>query len=106
MKTRGYAQQFEAFTRVAGEIANLWSQGLPMTELQREYDETAKATLDATLAAAKKYARPERASIVLVGDRRTIEAGLRELELGEVVVLDSEGKPAAAAGTAGSGGSR
>ncbi len=35
-RVRGYAQQFEAFTRVAGEIANLWSQGLPMTELQRE----------------------------------------------------------------------
>ncbi|AMY08783.1 protease3 [Luteitalea pratensis] len=106
VKTRGYAQQFEAFTRVAGEIATLWSQGLPMTELQREYDETARATLDATLAAAKKYARPERASIVLVGDRRTVEAGLRELALGEVVVLDSEGKPAAAAGGTGSGSGR
>jgi len=106
VKTRGYAQQFEAFTRVGGEIANLWSQGLPMTELQREYDETAKATLEATLAAAKKYARPERASIVLVGDRRTVEAGMRELALGDVVVLDSEGKPTAAAGGTGSGSAR
>ena len=31
VKTRGYAQQFEAYTRVAGEIADLWAQGLPMT---------------------------------------------------------------------------
>jgi zinc protease len=101
VKTRGYAQQFESYSRVAGQIADLWAIGLPMTELQREYDETVKATLDATLAASKKYARPERASIVLVGDRRTIEAGLRELKLGDVVILDSEGKPAtaAAAGT-------
>jgi zinc protease len=103
VKTRGYAQQFESYTRVAGQIAGLWAQGLPMTELQREYDETVKATLDSTLAAAKKYARPDRASIVLVGDRRSIEAGLRELKLGEIVIVDSEGNPATAAGNAATG---
>jgi zinc protease len=68
-------------------------KALPITELQREYDETAKATLDATLAAAKKYARPERAGTLLVGDRGKIEAGLRDLKIGDVVIVDSEGKP-------------
>jgi hypothetical protein len=33
-----------------------------MTELQREYDETAKITLEAARAAAGKYARPEKAA--------------------------------------------
>jgi zinc protease len=92
-KARGYAQQFEAYSRVAGEIAGLWALGLPMTELQREYDETVKAGLDATLAAARKYATPARASLVLVGDRRAIEAGVKELKLGEIVVVDVEGRP-------------
>ena len=98
-KTRGYAQQFESYQRVAGQIAELWSDGLPTSELQREYDETAKATLDATLAAAKKYALPERAAIVLVGDRSKIEAGLRDLKIGDVVIVDSEGKPVSGAPT-------
>jgi zinc protease len=104
-KVRGYTQQFESYSRVAGQIADLWSEGLPITELQREYDETARASLDATLAAAKKYARPERAGLLLVGDRGKIEAGLRDLKIGEVVIVDSEGKPITGAAAA-SGSSR
>ena len=92
-KARGYAQQFEAYSRVSGQIANLWALSLPMSELQREYDETVKADLTATTAAAKKYATPERATLVLVGDRDAIEPKLKELKLGEIVVLDVEGRP-------------
>jgi zinc protease len=92
-KARGYAQRFEAYSRVSGEIANLWALGLPMTELQREYDETVKADLGATIAATKKYATPERATLVLVGDRDAIEPKLKELKVGEIVVVDLEGKP-------------
>jgi zinc protease len=104
--TRGYAQQFESYARVAGQIADLWSEGLPIAELQRKYDETARATLDATLAAAKKYARAERAAIVVVGDRAKIEAGLRDLKIGEVVIVDSEGKPVTGSGGAAATSSR
>ena len=64
-----------------------------MTELQREYDDTVKATLAETNAAAQKWARPEKASFVLVGDYSKIGPGLGELKLGEVVLLDTEGKP-------------
>ena len=95
---RGYAQQFESLGRINGQIADLWVLGLPMTELQREYDATEKLTLDQVLAAAQKYAKPDNSAMLLVGDRAKIESGLKELNLGEVVVLDTEGK-AAAAGT-------
>jgi zinc protease len=93
--TRGYAQQFEALSRVVGQVADLWTEGLPMTEIQREYDETSKVTLEAARAAAQKYARPEKAALLLVGDRAKIEPGLKELNLGEIVLLDAEGKPVA-----------
>ncbi len=101
-KTRGYAQQFETLGRINEQIADLWARGLPMTELQREYDDTVKATLAETNAAAQKWARPEKASFVLVGDYSKIGPGLAELSLGEIVLLDTEGKPAGrpqAAGT-------
>ena len=92
-KTRGYAQQFETLGRINEQIADLWASGLPMSELQREYDDTAKATLAETNAAAQKWARPEKASFVLVGDYSKIGPGLAELKLGEVVLIDTEGKP-------------
>ena len=92
---RGYAQQFESLSRVVGQVADLWTEGLPMSELQREYDEIGKVTIDAARAAAEKYARPEKAALVLVGDRAKIEPGLKESRLGEIIILDVEGKPAA-----------
>src|SRR5262249_49444139 len=92
-KTRGYAQQFETIGRIGQQVADLWVDGLPMTELQKEYDETAKVTLSATQAAAQKWAVPAKASFVLVGDYAKIGPGLKEISLGEVVLLDAEGRP-------------
>ncbi len=92
-KVRGYAQQFETLGRINEQVADLWANGLPMSELQREYDGTVKATLAETNAAAAKYARPEKATIVLVGDYARIGTGLKELTLGEVVLVDTEGRP-------------
>ena len=105
-KMRGYTQQFEAYTRIAGQIATLWAQGLPMTELQREYDATSSATHEAALAAAQTYARPDRAMLLLVGDRGKIEGEVRGLDLGEVVVVDSMGRPVGGGGTSSGGGAR
>lgn len=92
-RVRGYAQQFEAMQQVGGQVEDLWVQGLPMTELQREPDELEKATLAAVNGAAQKYAKPTGATLLLVGDLSKIESGVRELNLGEVVLLDVEGKP-------------
>ena len=62
-----------------------------MAELQREPDELEKATLASVNAAAQKYAKPSGATLLLVGDLSKIESGVRELNLGDVVVLDAEG---------------
>jgi hypothetical protein len=37
--TRGYAQQFEGYQRIAQQIADLWIAGLPMSTLQAEPEE-------------------------------------------------------------------
>jgi len=94
-RVRGYAQQFESMDRVAGQVEELWIHGLPMTELQREPDQLEKATLDSVNATAQKYAKPSGATLLLVGDLSKIENGVRELNLGEVVLLDVEGNPVA-----------
>ncbi len=92
-RLRGYALQFESLGTIAGQVADLWVAGIPMTELQRDPVETQKASLAAVNAAAQKYAVPGKVTYLLVGDLSKIEAGIRELNAGEIVILDVEGKP-------------
>jgi zinc protease len=92
-QTRGYTQQFESLARVTQQVGNLWVLGLPMTELQREFDATSALTLADIQAAVKKYVLPGKSSLLLVGDRAKIEAKVKALNLGEIVLLDVEGKP-------------
>ena len=92
-RLRGTSQEYEAYANVGGKIAALWLQKRPLGELQAEPDRIAKVPLAATNAAAAKWARPEKASIVVVGDRAKIEDKLKALNAGEVVVLDVEGNP-------------
>src|SRR5262249_58613919 len=56
-RVRGYAQQFEAMDEVAGLVEDLWTFGLPTTELQREPEELEEATAAAVNAAAQNYAK-------------------------------------------------
>ena len=100
-RVRGYAQQFEAYDRVAGQIVDLWVVGLPMTAMQAETDELNKVALSAANGVAAKYAAPAGTSILLVGDLSKIEQGIRELNLGDVVILDVEGKPVSASRSTG-----
>ena len=92
-KVRGYSQRFESLSRVNDQVLDLWTWGLPMTELQEEPERLQKATLAAVNAAAAKYAAPATASLLLVGDLARIESAVRELKIGDVVRLDVEGRP-------------
>lgn len=92
-KIRGYAQQFESLGRIAGQISELWTARLPMSNLQTETAELQRAQLSAINTAAAKYAAPAGTMLLLVGDLSQIEESIRGLNLGEIVILDTEGKP-------------
>jgi zinc protease len=47
-------------------------------------------------AVAKKFVDPSRLTWVVIGDRAKIEAGIKELNLGEIVLLDADGRPRSA----------
>jgi zinc protease len=94
---RGYSQGFENLGQIGGEVAGLWSMGLPMTEMKVEPEKVGAVTLSEANAVAKKYAVPSQATYLLVGDRAKIEAGVKDLGLGPVVVLDEEGRSLASA---------
>jgi zinc protease len=90
-RIRGFAQQFESVGRLAGIVTDLWSFGLPMTDLQKEPEELAKATNATVNASAQRYANIQNSMLLLVGDRSKIESPVRELNLGDVVVIDDKG---------------
>lgn len=90
---RNYAAAFGTCLEVAGRIVELWSRRWPLEELALEPDNLRRATLAEVQAAAQRYARPADSTLLLVGDRHKIESAVRALGVGEVSVVDVEGRP-------------
>ena len=44
-------------------------------------------------AAARKFLESDRFALVVIGDRSRIETGIKQLNLGDVVLLDGDGRP-------------
>jgi zinc protease len=82
----------ETMNSVGESIIDLVQFGLP-----DDYDETYAGKVRALRIAdvdnaAKEVVHPQKLIWVVVGDRAKIEAGVRELNLGEIQFLDAEGK--------------
>lgn len=91
-RLRGYAQRFDTMGKVASRVGELWALGMPFSEFVTELEKTRTLGLAEVNAAATKYAGKNGAILLLIGDRAKIEAGISELKLGEIVILDTEGK--------------
>jgi zinc protease len=84
---------FEATGDIAYQLTSLAVYGLPLdfyNSYVQRIDEVTQADVQRV---ARKYIDPDRLSIVVVGDRRQIESGIRKLGLGEVLMRDIHGKP-------------
>ena len=90
-RLRGYAQQFESLARIAGQVAELWLYDLPLDTLERELTAIGTLTLEEVNAAARRYARPEASTMVLVGDRHAIEPQLNRDPGFSILIVDAEG---------------
>ncbi len=90
---KSYAQKFQSFDQIAGQIATLVTFNLPEDNLQRYVPSVTAVDANATAEVAKKYIHPDALLYVIVGDVSKIEPGLRELNIGEISYLDSEGNP-------------
>lgn len=75
---------------VATRLAELVRDNLPADYLQRYARGVEAVTTADVLAAARRYADPARLTIVVSGDRRTIESGLRAISAVEIV--DANGR--------------
>ena len=80
---------------VAASLAEIVGFGLPDDYCQTYADKIRALTRDDLAAAAKAVVQPDHLVWVVVGDRSKIEAGVRELNFGEVRFLDADGLPVA-----------
>lgn len=85
----GRFETLDALERAAIDIINY---GYPDT-YYANYAKNVRALDEAALASsAKKFIRPGEVIWIVIGDLRKVEAGIRELNYGELVRLDADGK--------------
>ena len=81
--TRGYPGLFETPTQLAAQLESLFIYHLPDDYFNTVVPQVKAVSGDDVLAMAKKYLKLDELTIVVVGDRAKIEAGLRELPIGK-----------------------
>lgn len=93
-RTAGLPLRFETVTQVSLEVASLLQIGVPL-DFYGSYASRIERLSGTDLSGiATKYLDPQQSVIVVVGDRRVIEPGLRALNL-PLVVVDENGAPVA-----------
>ena len=91
--TRSMAGDRETKAGVLADMLNITRYGLPedyFTTYAPKVNALKKSDVNAI---AERILRPEKMIYVVVGDRAQIENGIRELNLGEVNLLDADGNP-------------
>jgi zinc protease len=76
---------------VAGSIGEIVAFGLPDRYFDTYADRVRAQTTASVTSAAAKVVQPDRLVWVVVGDRAKIEGALRELNLGEIHLVDADG---------------
>ncbi len=85
--------QWETMAAVEGSLVEMVRFGLPDDYYAQYPGKVLGLKIEDLDRAARKAIRPESVAWVVVGDRALVEPGIRALGLGEVAVIDSDGKP-------------
>jgi zinc protease len=78
---------------VAASIGEIVAFGLDDRYFDTYADRVRAQTTATVRAAAGEVVQPDHLVWVIVGDRAKIEPGLRELNLGEIHLIDADGNP-------------
>lgn len=85
---------FASAGAINGALTSLWVQSLPDTYYQQYTKSIMAITADDVVRVAKKYLDLDHLAIVIVGDRKAIEAPLAATKVAPITHLDLEGAPA------------
>jgi predicted Zn-dependent peptidase len=84
---------FETNEAVAGTLAELTRNGLPLDYYARFAQQVNAVTAAEVQRVAQKYLQPDKAQVVVVGDRASVEAKVKELDLGPIEARGRTGEP-------------
>jgi zinc protease len=82
---------FDSVSGINGAISALWVEELPDDYYQQYEKNVSAVTKNDVLRVAKQYIDLDHLTIVVVGDRASIEKPLQDTKIAPVVVLDVEG---------------
>jgi zinc protease len=85
-------EQFSSGAGVNGVIAEIWNEGLPVDYYQQYASKIAAVTKDDVVRVARRYIDLDHLTIVIVGDRATIEGPLKATGIAPIVATDIEGR--------------
>ena len=83
----GFPSEFESSADLSRQLEELIVYQLPDDYFERYIANVQAVTADAVQKVAKTYIQPSRFAVVVVGDRKVIESGIRALNLGPVTVM-------------------
>jgi zinc protease len=86
---------FESVTSINSALTSLWTQSLPDDYYQQYAKSIAAITKEDVVRVAKTYIDLDKVAIVIVGDRKTIEAPLKATGIAPIVHYDIEGNAVA-----------
>ena len=89
----GYAENFESTGDIAAQLSQLIPYGLPLTTLSAFNAGIGAVTVQSAQRVATKYLDPMKMTIVITGDRATIEPALKATGIAPVEVRDARGRP-------------
>jgi zinc protease len=85
--------QLETASQLAGQLSGLLVFGLPLEYYRTYIPRIMLVTAEDVQRVARKYVRPDRVSIVVVGDIQKIRPTITALGLGPLKQVDMEGNP-------------
>jgi zinc protease len=86
---RQLPRSFETERTAANALAQMYAYDLPPDYYDTYGRRIAAVTADDVKRAADKYIQPDKFAVVIVGDRKTIEPGVRALNLGPLTVIEA-----------------
>ena len=84
-------RNFETTRAAADALAQQFVYDLPLDFYQTYASRVAAVTAADVRRAAEKYIQPDKFAVVIVGDRKAIEPGVKALNLGPVTVIEAGG---------------
>ncbi len=89
---RGFPRTFETLSQIAGYLGSLVLYNLPDDYFNSYIQNIEKVTIEDVRRVSEKYLHPDKMAIVIVGDYELNKSALENLNLGEVRLLDTDGK--------------